>query len=83
MKITRIEGVQQIYPRGKSTIYADVAAGLLPPPISLGPRCSVWIKDEITAVVAARIAGASDPGIKQLVGQLVGARPKRPTIDAA
>jgi prophage regulatory protein len=54
-----------------STTYADVKAGLLPPPIKLGRRSSGWIAREVAAVQRARIAGVSEDEIRRLVAQLV------------
>ena len=54
-----------------STTYADVKAGLLPPPVKLGRRSSGWIAREVAAVQQARIAGRSENEIRELVTQLI------------
>jgi prophage regulatory protein len=83
MHLLRPKTISEHYGLGVSTLYDLIAKGLLPPLIKVGSRASAGIEAEFDAVFAARAAGASDPDIKQLVRQLVGARPKRPTIDAA
>jgi prophage regulatory protein len=57
----------------RSTLYRDVSRGMLTPPVKLG-KSSRWPSNEIEAVVAARIAEASDDEVKALVRQLVEAR---------
>ena len=54
-----------------STTYADVKAGLLPPPVKLGRRSSGWIAREVAAVQQARIAGKTEDEIRELVSQLL------------
>jgi len=60
--------------RGRTAIYDDVKAGLLPPPIKIGARSVAWLQDEITSVLNARIAGKGESEIKALVSQLVAER---------
>lgn len=60
--------------RSRSSIYEDVARGLLPSPIKIGLRASAWPLHEIDAVIAARIAGKSHDEIRALVRQLMAAR---------
>ena len=49
----------------------QVAKGLLPPSVQLGPRSVGWVESEINAVNAARILGKTDEEIKSLVMRLV------------
>ena len=56
---------------GRSQVYADVARGILPPPIRRSRKMSVWPAFEIEAVNRAEISGASEEEIKALVKQLV------------
>jgi prophage regulatory protein len=58
----------------RSTIYGQVAAGLFPPPVSLGARSVAWPESEIVAVVGARIAGATAEEVRALVVDLVAKR---------
>ena len=56
-KILRLPEVETKTGRKRSSIYADVAAGLFPAPIKLGSRavgwlesdCDNWIEEKITA----------------------------------
>jgi prophage regulatory protein len=75
-QILRVDKVSAGLDCGISTVYEHVASGLLPPPVKIGPRASGWIEDEIDAVVEARIAGASDSDVRDLVARLIAARPK-------
>ena len=40
--------------RSRTQIWRDIKAGLLPPPIELGPNSRAWFDDEIDSNVAAR-----------------------------
>lgn len=53
----------------RSTIYQRVSQGLLTEPVKLG-RSSAWPEDEIEAINAAIIAGASNDELRQLVRKL-------------
>ena len=72
--LLRLPALRKKWPRCKTTIYSDIADGLFPPPVHLGERCSAWVEGEVDQVCAARIAGASEDEIRQLVKQLVTAR---------
>ena len=65
--IWRRKQVLAKYGIGGSTLYARIAAGLWPKPISLGVRAVGWPDSEVEAVVRARIAGKSDDEIRALV----------------
>ena len=58
----------------KTKLYADAAAGLLPPPIKLGPKCARWGAHELQAVVRARLGGANDEQVRSLVQELIAFR---------
>ena len=58
----------------RSEIYRRVGLGLLPPPIPLGPRCSVWVESEIDEVLRAIVAGANQDQLRSLVSELVSRR---------
>ncbi len=55
---------------GRSNFYAEIAAGLWPPPIHVG-RASLWASHETDAMLAAHIAGATDDQLRQLVRELL------------
>ncbi len=45
----------------RSTIYAKVATGEFPEPISLGARAVGWLADEIEAWLIARVEASRGP----------------------
>ena len=57
----------------RSTFYAYISKGLLPP-IKVGDRASAWLVSEIVAVNKARILGKTNEEIQALVRSLVEAR---------
>jgi len=73
-RLIRLPGLQELIPECKSGIYSKIKQGLIPPPVKMGNRLSVWVSEEIHAVIQARIAGKSDDEIRQLVRDLVAAR---------
>lgn len=54
--------------------WRQVRAGLLPPPVKLSPGCTRWAAHEIEAIDRARLAGADDAAIRELVQRMVAAR---------
>ena len=72
--IWRCNRVQAETGHPRSTLYLRVAQGLLPHPVSLGPRAVGWPAHEVIALNAARIAGKSDAEIRELVAKLEAAR---------
>ncbi len=60
--------------QARTTPWKHVQAGLLPPPIRFSPGCSRWLRAEVEAVDKARIAGADDKAVRELVKELVAAR---------
>lgn len=57
-----------------STTQRRIRAGLFPPGIPLGPRSVGWPAHEVEAVNAAKVRGASEDELRQLVGRLVARR---------
>lgn len=55
----------------RSTIYNLLAAGLLPPPIQLGPRAKRWPLAEVLKVLALRTAGASHAEITVAIDTMI------------
>jgi prophage regulatory protein len=68
--IWRRRQVQDKVGLSRSTLYARIAAGLWPKPVSLGLRCVGWPDTEVAEVIAARIAGKSDNDIRSLVERI-------------
>lgn len=55
---------------GRTTIYRWGQEGIFPKPVRLGANCAVWPEHEVTAVLAARTAGADDDTVRELVARL-------------
>ena len=72
--LSRVPRVMARLGLSRSTTYSQIADGLLPPPVRIGPRCVAIPDDEIDSVVSARIAGQDDDQIRDLVTKLVEAR---------
>jgi prophage regulatory protein len=53
--------------QSRSTIYLQIADGVFPKPVNLGPRSVGWPEAEIDAVNAARIGGMPEADIRALV----------------
>lgn len=73
-KFIRASTAQSALALPKSSFYAHIEEGLLPPPIRLGKRSVGWLESEINAVIRARIQNRSDDEIKVLVQCLVDQR---------
>jgi prophage regulatory protein len=73
-QILRLPRVMETCSLSRSTIYLRIKQGLLPPPVSLGLRSIGWIKSEIEAILAARVAGKTDDEIRVLVRALEAGR---------
>jgi prophage regulatory protein len=69
-KILRLPAVIERIGKTRSPLYADIQAGLFVKPIKLGARAAGWPESEVGHVVDARISGASDEHIRQLVKRL-------------
>ena len=72
--ILRRRAVEQVTGRRRASLYEDIAAGLMVPPVPIGIRAVGWPSDEIEAINAARIAGKSPDEIRELVAALVAQR---------
>ena len=70
-KFIRAGTAQSALALPKSSFYAHIEEGLLPPPIRLGKRSVGWLESEINAVIRARIQNRSDDEIKALVQQQI------------
>lgn len=72
-KLMKLQDVLSVTGGGTTSLYQDIRHELLPPPLKRG-RSSFWVESEIAAISAARIGGASDDDIRQLVRRLMAAR---------
>jgi prophage regulatory protein len=55
-RILRMPEVERRTGRARSSIYRDVASGLFPAPLKIGPRAIGWLEVEIEAWLSAQIA---------------------------
>lgn len=69
-KILRLPAVIERIGKTRSPLYADIQAGLFVRPIKLGPRAAGWPESEVGLVIEARIAGASNEYLRDLVKRL-------------
>jgi prophage regulatory protein len=69
-KILRLPAVIERIGKTRSPLYADIQAGLFVRPIKLGPRAAGWPESEVGHVIEARIAGASNEYLRDLVKRL-------------
>ncbi|MEE8241409.1 MAG: AlpA family transcriptional regulator [Nitrospirales bacterium] len=53
--ILRLKDLQQRVKLSRSTIYAKIAAGDFPSPITLGPRAVGWLESDIQKWITSRI----------------------------
>ena len=72
--LLRLPAVAQARGRSRSQIYAECAAGKMPPPLKLSHKLSAWPAYEIDALNRAEIAGADADEIKRLVLELIARR---------
>lgn len=56
LDLLRIAEVARIVRRGKSTVYADMAANLFPRPVRIGRRAVAWRQADIADWLAERPA---------------------------
>lgn len=75
--IIRLSSLQTILGLSRSSIYNQISLGILPKPISIGVRAVGWLDYEITEIIDARINGASEHIIKELVKSFYVSRPYR------
>lgn len=74
LKLIRKSEVLEITCRSRSSLYSDINAGLMPPPISIGGRSVAFLESEVLAVVAARIKGLNNEEVRTLVQKLIAER---------
>jgi prophage regulatory protein len=57
-----------------STWYDSINAGLMTPGVKLSAKVVAWPDHELEAIARARLAGADDAAIRELVAELMAAR---------
>lgn len=73
-KLLKRSATEQKAAKKTSTLYAEISAGLFPPPVRIGKRSVAWLESEVDAVIAARISGCGDDQIRILIRLLVDKR---------
>ncbi|ROV58573.1 AlpA family transcriptional regulator [Vibrio ponticus] len=73
-KLMRLPQVLSTLGLSRSTLYSQIASGLFPKQINIGPRSVAWLSDEIDAVLTARICGYDDKHVKNLVQGIMSER---------
>lgn len=70
----RMPEVKTLSGYSRSTIYLRISDGLWVTPVKLGARAIGFPSNEVSALIAARIAGKSEDEIRELVIKLEGER---------
>lgn len=73
MKLIALRTLMEKTDSARSTLAEFQSRGLIPRPIRFGRR-NLWPEHEIDAVIAAKLAGASNDEIRALVDELHEAR---------
>lgn len=73
----RVSQVPAVVGRSRSQIYEDVARGIFPHPFRVGVRSVAVLASEVSALIAARAAGADEATLRALVVRLEQARRQR------
>jgi prophage regulatory protein len=73
-RLLRLRDVVALSGLSKSTVYLRIQQGLFPKPIALGGTSVAWPEREVAAINEARIRGASDEEIKELVSTMATGR---------
>lgn len=68
--IMRLPTIIETYGVSRAFIYKQIAEGLFPSQVSLGPRSVGWLKSEVECVMLARFNGYSNDKISALVFRL-------------
>ncbi len=82
LTLLRIGPVLARYGGARPTLYEHMAEGLFPRPVKLGPKFVAWPEHEVSAIIAARIAGKPLEAIRALVVELTAAR-QRISVEVA
>ncbi len=60
--------------KSRAGLYAAIKSGLFVKPVRVGKRAVAFPRHETAAIVSARIAGATDEELRELVSRLMAAR---------
>jgi prophage regulatory protein len=73
IKLERLPVVLAKRSDGRSSLYADIQRGTWTPPVRMG-RAAAWPAHETQELLAARVAGATDDELRELVRDLLAQR---------
>ena len=76
----RLPDLKNILGLSRSSIYNQIALGLLPKPINIAKRAVGWPNFEIQQILDAKIDGESQSHIKEIVEGFHKKRPNRSTV---
>lgn len=62
-RLIKLSEVIQRTGKKRSTVYANVKAGLMPSPVKIGEKAVCWVESEIDDWIALRIAASRNGGI--------------------
>ncbi|ANQ16285.1 helix-turn-helix transcriptional regulator [Vibrio natriegens] len=68
--IMRLPTIIETYGVSRAFIYKQIAEGLFPSQVNLGPRSVGWLKSEVECVMLARFNGVSNDKLAKLVSLL-------------
>lgn len=78
--ISRLPAVLRVRGKSRSAHYLDIKQGLFTRPVKIGRRAAAWPDEEIDALTAAVIRGATEDELRELVRNLEADR-KRVGVD--
>lgn len=70
-KLLRLPDVCGAVGKSKSALYQAISAGLFVPAVPISSRAVAWPDDEVSALIDARIAGATEDELRELVAELI------------
>lgn len=76
-RFLRLPEVKALTGMSRSTIYLYISEGRFPCPVRLGARMVAWPASDVAAINSARIAGATEAEIRNLVCDLMQRRMAR------
>jgi prophage regulatory protein len=63
---------------GRANHYNRIDKGLFVPPVKIGERMAAYPSNEVDAIIAAQISGASDAELRELVNYFIASRKSNP-----
>lgn len=75
--LERVGEVLRRYGKSRARLYEDIEDELFPRQIRIGKRSVAWLKSEVDELIRARVAGASEGQLRELVQRLHEARQQK------